>query len=101
MDSWTDNGHIDGLTHRKIILLSHTLTMRPNDEASLVEFHSDRQMDGRWMQGPTDAWKNNVALAYPVWKNFIQWFRRRKCDGQMDGWMDRQAFTVSPSLQPS
>ena len=32
-DGWIDD------THRKIMLLSHTLTMRGSDVASLVEFH--------------------------------------------------------------
>ena len=38
MDRWTDAGCIDKLTHRKIMLLSHTLTMKGSDVASFVEF---------------------------------------------------------------
>ena len=38
-DKWMDNGHTDGQTHRKIMLLSHTLTIRGSDVTSLVEFH--------------------------------------------------------------
>ena len=34
-DRWTD-----GRTHRKIMLLSHTLNMRGSDVASLVEFRT-------------------------------------------------------------
>ena len=30
--------YMEGQTHRKIILLSHTLTIRGSDVASLVEF---------------------------------------------------------------
>ena len=37
-DKWMDDGHTDGQTDRKIILLLHTLTMRGSDVASLVEF---------------------------------------------------------------
>ena len=37
-DKWMDNRHTDGWRHRKIMLLLHTLTMRGNDVASLVEF---------------------------------------------------------------
>ena len=37
-DRWTDNGHTEGQTHVKILLLSHTFTIRENDEAILVEF---------------------------------------------------------------
>ena len=37
-DRWMDDGHMDGQTHGKIMLLSHTLTMRGSDAASLVEF---------------------------------------------------------------
>ena len=33
------DGCTDGQTHRKLMLLSHTLTMRGDDVASLVEFH--------------------------------------------------------------
>ena len=36
-DKWTDAWK-DGRMHRKIILLSHTLTMRGNNAAGLVEF---------------------------------------------------------------
>ena len=36
---WTDNRHMEGQMHRKIMLLSDTLSMRGNDVASLVEFH--------------------------------------------------------------
>ena len=38
MYRWTDDGCKDELMHRKIMLLSHTLTMRGSDVASLVEF---------------------------------------------------------------
>ena len=38
-DEWTDDGRTeDGRTHRKIMLLWHTLTIRGSDVASLVEF---------------------------------------------------------------
>ena len=37
-DGWTDDGRTDGRTHGKIMLLSHTPTMRGSDVASLVEF---------------------------------------------------------------
>ena len=39
-DRWTDemDGR-DGRTHGKIMLLSHTLTIRGSDVASSVEFH--------------------------------------------------------------
>ena len=37
-DRWTDIGHTEGQTHRKIVLLPHTLTIRGSDVASLVEF---------------------------------------------------------------
>ena len=37
-DRRTHAGCTEGLTHEKIILLSHTLAMRGNDIASLVEF---------------------------------------------------------------
>ena len=37
-DKWTDDGGTDGRTHEKLMLLSHTLTMRGYDVASLVEF---------------------------------------------------------------
>ena len=40
-DRQTDDGHTDGRTHGKIMLLSHNLTMRGSDVAILVEF---RQM---------------------------------------------------------
>ena len=39
MDRWMEEGPMDGHTHRKIMLLSHTLTMWGSDAASLVEFH--------------------------------------------------------------
>ena len=35
-DKWMDNGRTDGWTHGKIMLLLHTLTIRPSDVASLV-----------------------------------------------------------------
>ena len=35
---WTDYGCTDGRTHGKIMLLSHTFTMRGSAVASLVEF---------------------------------------------------------------
>ena len=38
MDRWTDDGCTDGWTHGKIMLVSHTLTMRGSDAAVLVEF---------------------------------------------------------------
>ena len=53
--------------HGKVILLSHTLTMRESHVASLVEFcpvvleQIAWRTDGRM----TNAWKNNVALAHP------------------------------------
>ena len=34
---WTDDGRTDGQMHGKIMLLSHTLTMRGSYVASLVE----------------------------------------------------------------
>ena len=37
-DKWTDDGRMDGQTHRKIMLLLNSLTMRGSDVASLVEF---------------------------------------------------------------
>ena len=37
-DSWTDKGHTEGGTHRKIMLLSHSLTIKGSELASLVEF---------------------------------------------------------------
>ena len=36
MDRWTDAKRANG----KVMLLSHTLTMRGSDVASLVEFHA-------------------------------------------------------------
>ena len=39
-DRWMDNGHTKGLTHGKIMLLSHTFTIRGSDVASLVAFRS-------------------------------------------------------------
>ena len=39
MDRWMDDGHTEGHTHGKIILLLHTHTIRGSDIASLVEFH--------------------------------------------------------------
>ena len=39
-DRRTDNRHTDEQMNRKIILLSHTLTMRGRDVASLVKFCS-------------------------------------------------------------
>ena len=38
MDKWMDDGCIDEQMQGKIMLLSHTLTMRGSDVASLVEF---------------------------------------------------------------
>ena len=54
-DKWTDDEGMDGRTHGKIILLSHTLTMKGSDVASLVEFRpmvqegrtTDARKDGR------------------------------------------------------
>ena len=43
-DKWTDHGRTDGQTHRKIMLLSHTLTMRGKNVASLVEFRSFKEI---------------------------------------------------------
>ena len=37
-DRWTDNRPMDRWMHGKIMLFSHTLTMRVSDVASLVEF---------------------------------------------------------------
>ena len=37
-DRWTDDGLTDGLTHGKIMLLLHNLTIRGSDVAILVEF---------------------------------------------------------------
>ena len=39
-DKWMDDRHMDGWPHGKIMLLSHTLTMRESDIANLVEFCS-------------------------------------------------------------
>ena len=55
------------------MLLSHILTMRGSDVASLLNFaqclrrrQCDRQMDGRRTHGRKDTHtKKNVALAYP------------------------------------
>ena len=38
-DKQMEDGPTDGLTHRKIMLLSHNLTVWGSDVASLVEFH--------------------------------------------------------------
>ena len=38
-ERWTDDGRTDGWTHGKKMLLSHILTMKGSDVASLVEFH--------------------------------------------------------------
>ena len=38
-DKWTDNVRTDRRTHRKIMLLTHTVTMRGSDVLSSVEFH--------------------------------------------------------------
>ena len=35
IDNWTDDGCMDGCMHGKIMLLSHTLTMRGSDVASV------------------------------------------------------------------
>ena len=56
--------------HRKIMLLSHTLTVRESDVASLVEFCPVVQEEIVWradgqMYGRMDTLKNNVALAHP------------------------------------
>ena len=70
MSKWTDGGRTDA---RKIMLLSHTITMRGSDVASLIEFRlqclgGDSVAD-KWMDdGLTDGrphGKNNVALAHP------------------------------------
>ena len=37
-EKWTGDRRMDGGTHRKIMLLSHTLTIRGSYVASLVEF---------------------------------------------------------------
>ena len=37
-DRWMDDRRTDERTHGKVMLLSHTLTMRGSDVASLVEF---------------------------------------------------------------
>ena len=39
-DRWTDEEPMNRQRHRKIMLLSHILTMRGSDVASLVEFCS-------------------------------------------------------------
>ena len=39
-DKLTDDRRTDGRMHRKIMLLSHTLTMRGSDVARLLEFCS-------------------------------------------------------------
>ena len=36
-ENWTDDGRINGLTQGKLMLLSHILTIRVSDVASLVE----------------------------------------------------------------
>ena len=38
-DRWMDDRCMDAQTYQKIMFLSHTLTMRGSDIASLVEFH--------------------------------------------------------------
>ena len=58
-DRWTDDWCTDGGTHRKILLLSHTLTLRGSDVASLVgpprdlggDSMMDRRTDGRTDEG--------------------------------------------------
>ena len=40
MGKWTDDRCTDERTDGKIMFLLHTHTMRGNDVASLVEFHS-------------------------------------------------------------
>ena len=48
------------------MLLSHTLTMRGNDEAKLIEFRPVVQEEIAWRtDGQTDVWKKNVALTHP------------------------------------
>ena len=46
-EKWTDNIYTDGQMHRKIMLLSHTLTMRGSDVASLIEFCPVVKEDGQ------------------------------------------------------
>ena len=62
---WTD-GKIMLCTHGNIMLLSHTLTMRGNDAASLVGPPSGIGGDSVTKDGrTTDAQKNSVALTHP------------------------------------
>ena len=51
---------------RKIMLLSHTLTMRRNDLARLVEFCPVvSEKTDRWMDAGLTDLKNNVVLTHP------------------------------------
>ena len=50
--------HMDRQTHRKIMLLSHTLTMRGIDAESLVEFHPVVQEIAWW----TDRWMEVLTI---------------------------------------
>ena len=65
-DSWTDPGWTDG----KMMLLSHILTMRGSDVASLIEFRPVVKEEIEWRTDgrTTDARKNNVTLAQPYHK---------------------------------
>ena len=38
-DRWMDDGRMEGRMHGKIMLFSHTFTIRKSDIARFVEFH--------------------------------------------------------------
>ena len=60
MDRWMDDGCMDQWTHGKVMLLLHTLTMRGNDVAGLVEFQSS----GLGGDGKTDRWTDGHNIAH-------------------------------------
>ena len=106
-------GWTDGRTHRYIMLVSHTLTMRGSDVASLVEFCPCGlgEMDGRRMHGRTDVRKINVSLAHPYHEG--KWcladfhpntlggdtlMDRWTDDGRTDGWTYGKIMLLSHTL---